>query len=195
MNTVPAHTPAHPGLTRAEVAERVRRGQTNAYEEKTSRSAAEILRANVLTIFNGILGTALVLILVLGHWPDALFGFVLLINTTTGTIAEIRAKRALDRLAVLEEPFAHVIRDGEETRIDIAEVVLDDVVRLRSGEQVPADGEVLASDGLELDESILTGETRTVRPAKGDRVLSGTTVTAGTALAPKIGRASCRERV
>ena len=78
MNTVPAHTPAHPGLTRAEVAERVRRGQTNAYEEKTSRSAAEILRANVLTIFNGILGTALVLILVLGHWPDALFGFVLL---------------------------------------------------------------------------------------------------------------------
>lgn len=182
MSTVPAHTPAHPGLTRAEVAERVLRGQTNAYEEKTSRSAAEILRANVLTIFNGILGTALVLILVLGHWPDALFGFVLLINTTTGTIAEIRAKRALDRLAVLEEPFAHVIRDGEETRIDIAEVVLDDVVRLRSGEQVPADGEVLASDGLELDESILTGETRTVRPEKGDRVLSGTTVTAGTAL-------------
>lgn len=170
------------GLSAAQVDERVRQGLTNAYEERTSRSAAQILRANVLTIFNGILGTALVLILVFGHWPDALFGFVLLLNTATGTIAEIRAKRALDRLAVLETPHAVVLRDGQEHEVSVGQVVLDDVVRLSTGQQVPADGEVLVSDGLEIDESILTGESRPVRPGRGDLVMSGTTVTAGSGL-------------
>lgn len=170
------------GLSAAEVDQRVRQGLTNAYEEKTSRSAAQILRANVFTIFNGILGTALVLILIFGHWPDALFGFVLLLNTATGTIAEIRAKRALDRLAVLEAPHALVLREGREQEVAVGQVVLDDVVRLSAGQQVPADGEVLASDGLEIDESILTGESRPVRPGPGDRVMSGTTVTAGSGL-------------
>ncbi|MDO5064302.1 MAG: HAD-IC family P-type ATPase [Actinomyces bowdenii] len=177
-----ARPQAPTGLTRAQVEERVRRGQTNAYQEKTSRSAAQILRANVLTIFNGILGCALVLILLVGHWPDALFGFVLLLNTATGTLAEIRAKRALDRLAVLEAPHAVVLREGREQEMGLARVVLDDVVRLSAGHQVPADGELLSTDGLEIDESILTGESRPVRPAPGDRVLSGTTVTAGTGL-------------
>ena len=162
------------GLNAAQVAERVSAGRTNEYRERTSRSAAQILRANVFTIFNGILGVALVLVLALGHWADALFGFVLLLNTATGTLAEIRAKRALDRLAVLETPRAVVLRDGAETEVAVGEVVIDDVVRLGAGQQVPADGEVLISDGLEIDESILTGESRPVRP--------GTTVTAGTGL-------------
>ncbi|MDU0348663.1 HAD-IC family P-type ATPase [Actinomyces sp. MRS3W] len=180
--TTCAPAPTTTGLTGAEVAERVRRGQTNAYRDRTSRSAAEILRANVFTIFNAILGTALVLILLFGSWKDALFGFVLLLNTATGTIAEVRAKRALDRLSVLDAPSAHVLRDGAEQDVDVADVVLDDVMRLRSGEQVPADGVVLDSDNLEVDESILTGESASVRPGAGDRVMSGTTVTAGTAL-------------
>ena len=170
------------GLSAAEVDQRVRQGLTNAYEERTSRSAAQILRGNVFTIFNGILGTALVLILVFGHWPDALFGFVLLLNTATGTIAEIRAKRALDRLAVLETPHAVVLREGREQEVVVGQVVLDDIVRLSAGQQVPADGEVLTGDGLEVDESILTGESRPVRPGPGDRVMSGTTVTAGSGL-------------
>ena len=170
------------GLNAAQVAERVSAGRTNEYRERTSRSAAQILRANVFTIFNGILGVALVLVLVLGHWADALFGFVLLLNTATGTLAEIRAKRALDRLAVLETPRAVVLRDGTETEVAVGEVVIDDVVRLRAGQQVPADGEVLISDGLEIDESILTGESRPVRPVSGAQVMSGTTVTAGTGL-------------
>ncbi|TFH53880.1 HAD family hydrolase [Actinomyces viscosus] len=170
------------GLSAAQVAERVSAGRTNEYRERTSRSVAQILRANVFTIFNAILGIALVLVLVLGHWADALFGFVLLLNTATGTLAEIRAKRALDRLAVLETPRAAVIRDGAEKEIAVGEVVIDDVVRLRGGQQVPADGEVIASDGLEIDESILTGESRPVRPESGDQVMSGTTVTAGTGL-------------
>ena len=170
------------GLSAAQVAERVSAGQTNEYRERTSRSAAQILRANVFTIFNGILGAALVLVLALGHWADALFGFVLVLNTATGTLAEIRAKRALDRLSVLETPRAVVVRDGAETEVAVGQVVLDDVVRLAAGQQVPADGEVLTSDGLEIDESILTGESRPVRPVSGAKVMSGTTVTAGTGL-------------
>ena len=170
------------GLSAAQVAERVSAGRTNEYRERTSRSAAQILRANVFTIFNGILGVALVLVLALGHWADALFGFVLLLNTATGTLAEIRAKRALDRLAVLETPRAVVLRDGAEKEVAVGEVVLDDVVRLSSGQQVPADGEVITSEGLEIDESILTGESRPVRPERGEQVMSGTTVTAGTGL-------------
>ena len=172
----------HLGLSAAEVAERVREGRTNAYRVRTSRSVTAILRANVFTMFNAILATALVVVLAVGHWADALFGIVLILNTATGTIAEVRAKRALDRLAFLEAPTACAVRDGREVELDVADVVLDDVLRLRSGEQVPADAVVLTADGLEVDESILTGESDPVRPRAGDRVLSGTTVTAGTAL-------------
>ena len=170
------------GLSASQVRERVRQGLTNAYREPSSRSAAAILRTNLLTVFNAILGVALVAVLLVGQWVDALFGFVLVLNTATGTLAEVRAKRALDRLSVLQAPTAHVRREGREADVDVADIVLDDVVRLRSGEQVPADGELLSADGLEIDESILTGESDAVRPAPGDRVLSGTTVTAGEGL-------------
>ena len=170
------------GLSASQVRERVRRGLTNAYREPSSRSAAAILRTNLLTVFNAILGVALVVVLLVGQWVDALFGFVLVLNTATGTLAEVRAKRALDRLSVLQAPTAHVRREGREADVDVADIVLDDVVRLRSGEQVPADGELLSADGLEIDESILTGESDAVRPAPGARVLSGTTVTAGEGL-------------
>lgn len=170
------------GLSAAQVRERARQGLTNAYREPSSRSAAAILRTNLLTVFNAILGVALVAVLLVGQWVDALFGFVLVLNTATGTLAEVRAKRALDRLSVLQAPTAHVRREGREADVDVADIVLDDVVRLRSGEQVPADGELLAAEGLEIDESILTGESDAVRPAPGDRVLSGTTVTAGEGL-------------
>lgn len=170
------------GLRSAEVEERIRAGQTNAYKEQTSRSVGQILRANVFTFFNGILAVMLVLVLIFGSPADALFGFVLILNTATGTIAEVRAKRALDKLTVLEAPRALVLRDGSEREIRAVDVVLGDVLRLRSGEQIPADAEVLSTEGLEVDESILTGESDAVRPVPGDRVMSGTTVTAGTAL-------------
>ena len=185
MSRTSTSTPApeeHRGLSAAQVAARVREGRTNAYRVRTSRSVTAILRANVFTIFNAILATALVVVLAVGHWADALFGFVLILNTATGTVAEVRAKRALDRLAFLEAPTACAVRDGREVELDVADVVLDDVLRLRGGEQVPADAAVLMADGLEVDESILTGESVPVRPHAGDRVLSGTTVTAGTAL-------------
>lgn len=178
----PVGADAPRGLSASQVRERVRQGLTNAYREPSSRSAAAILRTNLLTVFNAILGVALVVVLLVGQWVDALFGFVLVLNTATGTLAEVRAKRALDRLSVLQAPTAHVRREGREADVDVADIVLDDVVRLRSGEQVPADGELLTADGLEIDESILTGESDAVRPAPGDRVLSGTTVTAGEGL-------------
>ncbi|WP_172192563.1 HAD-IC family P-type ATPase [Actinomyces faecalis] len=181
-----SHEDAHPddnrGLSQAEVDERRRSGRTNEFKETTSRSAAQILRANVFTIFNGILAVALVLVLAFGSPADALFGFVLILNTATGTIAEVRAKRALDRLTVLDAPTAHVVRDGRDQDVAVGEVVLDDLLRLRPGEQVPADAVVLEPDGLEVDESILTGESDAVRPGPDDAVMSGTTVTAGTAL-------------
>ena len=173
---------AETGLSSAEVAQRVRDGRTNEFRTRTSRSAGQILRANVFTILNAIITTALVLTLVFGHWADALFGFVLVLNTATGTLAEIRAKRALDRLSVLDAPVAHVVRDGHESDVEVGAIVLDDVLRLRAGEQVPADAEVLQVDGLEVDESILTGESAAVRPEVGDTVMSGTTVTSGSAV-------------
>ena len=185
------------GLSAVGVAARVRDGLTNAYRVRTSRSTTAILRANIFTIFNAILATALIIVLTVGHWADALFGFVLILNTATGTIAEVRAKRALDRLAFLDAPTACVVRDGREIELAVADVVLDDVLRLRSGEQVPADATVLDAEGLEVDESILTGESDPVRPRTGDRVLSGTTVTAGTALAraTAVGAASYANRL
>ena len=113
------------GLSAVEVAARVRDGLTNAYRVRTSRSTTAILRANIFTIFNAILATALIIVLTVGHWADALFGFVLILNTATGTIAEVRAKRALDRLAFLDAPTACVVRDGREIELAVADVVLD----------------------------------------------------------------------
>ncbi len=150
--------PGPDGLTADEVSQRVRAGQVNVADDRTSRTLSEILRANVFTRFNAILGTAFVLILIFGEGQDSLFGFVLLFNVLIGVIQEWRAKRTLDRLAVLNAPGARVVRDGEVREIPVTEIVLDDLCDLVAGEQVAADGVVLAVDGLELDESMLTGE-------------------------------------
>jgi len=167
------------GLTAAEVADRTARGLTNVSGERTSRTLTEIIRANVFTRFNAILGTMLGLILVFGSPADGLFGFVLIGNSLIGIVQEYRAKRTLDKLAVLNAPIARVERDGVVEEIPVEEIVLDDLVDLRSGDQVPADGTVRSSDGLELDESLLTGESDPVVKQPGDDVLSGAIVVAG----------------
>ena len=167
------------GLTGAEVAERRERGQVNAVDERTSRTVGEIVRANVLTRFNAILGAIAVAVLATGRWGDALFVGVLVINSLIGIVQEVRAKRTLDRLAVLNAPTAGVVRDGAEQEVPIGELVLDDLVLLRTGDQVPADGTVVASDGLEVNESALTGESDAVHKAVGDDLRSGTIVVAG----------------
>lgn len=169
------------GLSFKQVAQARAAEETNEFDNSSSRSIVAILRANVFTIFNAILASAVVVVLAVGSWQDAVFGFVLLLNTLTGTIAELRAKRALDNLAVLAAPAAHVIRDGEAKDIEVSQVVLGELLELRSGDQVPADGQVLSSNGCEIDESILTGESVAVRKHENDQVLSGTTVIGGSA--------------
>lgn len=169
------------GLTAAEVARRVADGRVNTAADSSSRSLASILRANVFTLFNGILSVGFVLVLISGDWQDAAFGVVLLVNTAIGVVSEYRAKRTLDRLAILHAEGATVVRDGLETEIRLEEIVEDDVLLLATGDQIPADAVVLAAVGLEVDESLLTGESEEVRKRPGDEVLSGSAVVAGSA--------------
>src|SRR5579864_4415409 len=173
-----AETPST-GLTSAQVAERRSRGLANAGGERTSRSVAQILRANILTRFNFILGVLLAVILVAGQPQDALFGIVLVTNALIGIGQEVRAKRTLDRLAVLSAPRVRVIRDGSPRDIAVDELVADDLVDLRAGDQLVADGVVRASASMQADESLLTGESEPVDKQAGDQLLSGSFVAAG----------------
>jgi len=167
------------GLSSAQVAERRLRGLTNAGGERTSRSVAEILRANIVTRFNLILGVLLAVILIAGQPQDALFGVVLVANALIGIGQELRAKRTLDRLAVLSAPRVRVVRDGAPVEIAVEELVVDDLVDLRAGDQLVADGVVRASASLQADESLLTGESEQVDKRAGDQLLSGSFVVAG----------------
>ena len=140
------------------------------------------MRANVFTLFNGIIFAAMVLVLITGSWRDAVFGFVIIINTGIGIVTELRAKRTLDKLSILVASEFLVRRDGKDVEVSHNEIVLDDLLWIRAGEQVPADGQIIQTWGLELDESMLTGESRTVRHKVGEQVYSGATAVSGMAL-------------
>ena len=170
------------GLTSKEVVQRIESGQSNAVKTSTSRSVQDIVRANVFTLFNGIIFAAMVLVLITGSWRDAVFGFVIIINTGIGIVTELRAKRTLDRLSILVASEFLVHRDGRDVEVPHNEIVLDDLLWIRAGEQVPADGQIIQTWGLELDESMLTGESRTVRHKVGEQVYSGATAVSGMAL-------------
>lgn len=170
------------GLTAAEVETLMESGQVNAVKSSTSRSLADIVRANVFTLFNGIIFTAMVMVLVTGSWKDAVFGLVILINTGIGIITELKAKRTLDKLSILVASDYLVRRDGKDVEVSHNEIVLGDLMWIRSGEQVPADSRIMRTWGLELDESMLTGESRTVRKNEGDDIYSGSTAVSGMAL-------------
>ncbi len=169
------------GLTSAEVSERVADGKVNVVDSRVSRSVSSILRENLFTRFNAIMSVMLVIVLVFGHLPDALFGFVMVANAVIGIVQELRAKRTLDKLSVLVEPNVTVVRDGVDMEIPTDEIVLDDVIRLVTGDQVPADGTVLVAGSVQVDESLLTGEADPVHKAAGDSILSGSFVVAGSA--------------
>jgi cation-transporting ATPase E len=174
-----ADTPESAGLSAHEVAVRVRAGSTNIAPDRSSRSLWDIFRANVLTLFNGIVAGSFVLLLLLGQWRDALFGFAAVSNALIGVVQEYRAKKSLDRLAVLNSPRARVLRDGSVEEIDVQDVVQDDVLVLRAGDQIPADAVVLDAEGLEVDESLLTGESDAVAKGADTEVLSGSSVVSG----------------
>ena len=167
------------GLSAAEVTERVARGAVNRVKDRTSRSVASIVRENVLTLFNAIIVGASVIVLLFGDLRDGIFGGVMIINAVIGIVSELRAKRTLDSLAIVDAPQASVLRDGTLSVIPARDVVLDDVIELALGDQVSVDGTVLSSAGLEIDESLLTGESRPVKKKEGDQLLAGTSVVAG----------------
>ncbi|UKY52150.1 HAD-IC family P-type ATPase [Streptomyces inhibens] len=185
-----AQAPVNPGLTAAEVAERVTRGEVNDVPVRSSRSTVEIVRANVFTRFNAIIGVLFVIILIVGPIQDGLFGFVIVANTGIGIIQELRAKKTLDNLAVIGEARPTVRRDGAAAEILTSEVVLDDIIELGPGDKVIVDGEVLETDSLEIDESLLTGEADPVVKKPGEAVMSGSFVVAGGGAftATKVGR-------
>ena len=173
------HVDPELGLSSAEVAERVARGQVNDVPAAPTRTVAQIVRANIFTKFNAILGAMLAIILVVGPLQDALFGFVLIANAGIGIVQELRAKRTLDRLTVLSAPKAKVVRDGAALEVAVGDVVLDDVLDVGAGSEIVVDGIVLASRGLEVDESLLTGESDAIEKSPNDEVLSGSFVAAG----------------
>ena len=187
MSSLPTATVTLPqtaerGLSAADVAIRVQNGQVNKVRTQTSRSIGEIVRSNVLTLFNGIIAAAMVMVLATGSWRDAVFGFVIIINTGIGIITELRAKYTLDKLSILVASSFTVRRDGKDVDIQHDEIVLGDLLWVRSGDQVPADAQIVSTWGLELDESMLTGESRTVRKAEGDQIYSGSVAVSGMAL-------------
>ncbi len=178
------------GLSSAEVAERIARGQRNDVPRAASRSATEIVRSNILTVFNAIVGTLCVIVLIFGQPPDALFGLVIVANTGIGILQELRAKRTLDRLALIGEEPVRVRRDGRDTELHPSQIVLGDQILLGAGDRIVVDATVIRSAGLEIDESLLTGEADPVPKADRDQVLSGSFVTAGSggATVTKVGR-------
>ncbi|MBT2525401.1 cation-translocating P-type ATPase [Streptomyces sp. ISL-99] len=182
--------PRPTGLTAAEVAERVARGEINDVPVRSSRSATEIVRSNVFTRFNAIIGVLWVIMLFVAPIQDSLFGFVIVANTAIGIVQELRAKKTLDSLAVIGEARPRVRRDGVSAEVSTSEIVLGDLVELGPGDKAVVDGEVVETDGLEVDESLLTGEADPVLKQPGDQVMSGSFVVAGGGAftATKVGR-------
>jgi cation-transporting ATPase E len=175
----PASSAASPeqGLSAKEAAARLRK--LGPPPESSSRSTASIVAGNVFTLFNAIIGAFFVLDLALGLYADSIFGLVAVVNSYIGIRQELKAKKTLDELAVLVAPRADVIRDGAEVELTANEVVPGDVVQVGPGDQLIADGEVIASRGMTMDESLLTGESDGIRKGDGDRVLSGSFCVSG----------------
>ncbi|WP_406861640.1 HAD-IC family P-type ATPase [Streptomyces sp. HUAS MG47] len=196
-DTPPGDTEAHAhvvhraaGLTSAEVAERVARGEINDVPVRSSRSTADIVRGNVFTRFNAIIGVLWVIMLIVAPIQDSLFGFVIIANTGIGIVQELRAKKTLDGLAVIGEAKPTVRRDGVAGEVSTSEIVLGDLIELGPGDKIVVDGEVAEADSLEVDESLLTGEADPVLKKPGDRMMSGSFVVAGGGAftATKVGR-------
>lgn len=192
------HLPTQPGLTSAEVAERVRRGETNAYQPRVGRSYWDIVRDNILNLFNLVMFSLLLVVLLFGDYATVFFaGFSVVTNSLLGMFQEMGAKRKLDQLAALSAPEIPVWRDGKLIQVKIREIVKDDVIPLVPGDRLVVDGQVLVSDALEMDESQLTGESDAVMKEVGDPVYSGSFCIAGsgTMVATTVGKESTINRI
>src|SRR3989440_1586521 len=181
------------GLKESEVASRRSQGLTNALPVKTSRTYVQIIGENVFTPINDILFVLGLALMLLGQFSDAVVSVsVVLLNVTVSVVQEVRAKRMLDRIALLNRPTTMVIRDGQQRTIVPEEVLVDDVLQVRPGDQIVVDGPVLETERIDVDESLLTGESDLVPKQKGDRLYSGSFCVNGSALyqAEKVGAQS-----
>ncbi|MGB8405044.1 MAG: HAD-IC family P-type ATPase [Mycobacterium sp.] len=186
----PERTTGVAGLTDAEVAQRVQAGQTNDVPSRAARSVQDIIRSNVFTRINALLGALLLIVLATGSMINGLFGLLIVANSGIGIIQELRAKQTLDKLAIVGQAKPLVRRrSGTKARLP-SEVVLDDVIELGAGDQIVVDGTILEAANLEVDESLLTGEADAIDKNPGDAVMSGSFVVAGTGAyrATKVGR-------
>ena len=168
------------GLTNEEVQERIAQGQVNNNENPNTRTYKQIILENTLTFFNFLNLVLLVLVLLVGSYKNSMFVGIIFINTVIGIIQEIRAKKTIDKLAILTESKTVVLREGKKWKISTEKLVVDDLIFLKAGEQVPADAKILEGN-LEVNESLLTGEADNLPKNPGDELFSGSFVTAGQA--------------
>ena len=169
------------GLTQAEVEERIADGQVNAIQDSSNRSVKDIVMGNTLTFFNFINIVLLALVLSVRSYKNMLFIFIIIANTLIGIFQEIKAKITLDKLKILTVSYVDVIRDGVKKSVTVSELVKDDVILLKSGGQIPADGVILDGE-VDVNESLLTGESDSIHKTCGSKVLSGSFVTSGKAM-------------
>jgi P-type E1-E2 ATPase len=180
------------GLTPAEATRRLSAGEANRTTRGSDRTILDIVRSNLFTRFNAILGSLLIIIVTLGPAVDGLFGVILVANVLVGIVQEVRAKRTLDHLLLITATKSTVLRDGQQSQVAPTDVAREDLLGIQSGSQIIVDGPVVASNELEVNESLLTGESEPQAKAIGDELRSGSFVTAGTGWfrAEKIGDAS-----
>jgi cation-transporting P-type ATPase E len=178
------------GLTDAEVAQRVADGKTNDVPTRAARSVSDIVRANVFTRINAILGVLLIIVLSTGSVINGAFGLLIIANSAIGIIQELRAKQTLDKLAIVGQTKPLVRRQSGIQALLPSEVVLDDIIELGPGDQIVVDGEIVEETNLEVDESLLTGEADPIAKDASDNVMSGSFVVAGSGAyrATKVGR-------
>lgn len=168
------------GLTNEQVQQRIEEGKINVNENPNTRSYKQIVRENVLTFFNFLNLALMIMVLLVGSYKNSMFMGIIVINTVIGIIQEVRAKKTLDKLAILTESKAVVLREGKKWSISTEKLVLDDILFLRTGDQVPADARVLEGS-IEVNESLLTGESDNLQKNEGDELFSGSFVTSGEA--------------
>ena len=168
------------GLTNEQVQQRIEEGKVNANENPNTRSYKQIVKENVLTFFNFLNLALMIMVLLVGSYKNSMFMGIIVINTVIGIIQEVRAKKTLDKLAILTESKAVVLREGKKWTISTEKLVLDDILFLKTGDQVPADAKVLEGN-IEVNESLLTGESDNLQKAQVDELFSGSFVTSGEA--------------
>lgn len=168
------------GLTNEQVQQRIEEGKINVNENPNTRSYKQIVRENVLTFFNFLNLALMIMVLLVGSYKNSMFMGIIVINTVIGIIQEVRAKKTLDKLAILTESKAVVLREGKKWSISTEKLVLDDILFLKTGDQVPADARVLEGS-IEVNESLLTGESDNLQKNEGDELFSGSFVTSGEA--------------